>query len=244
MSLFKINFQVDVAEAVTFGVAHKRLLGVEGGTPRRSSDELIQEGISLLERASNGVIYAWGSDPALISPETSFQEPASVFDISDGVLKNRIVKVLEEDLGKSFVTYLGSRGPFNKDRFWLRVGDAVFPKVNNGEDAILVVAFPELIAEGNHGAIMSAFCESVRNYLQAGGESSICNFVEASGQKIHPSKRGFSFAKAIHCKSFPKDDIPALKHDIDLILNAMRGAKGSGDVSDLHYLNTKLVKIA
>jgi len=242
--LFKLSFNVDAAEAVAFGLRHRKAFGGSGDfTPRapRSSEQIIQEGVDLLYRAADGIVYSWHPNPPLISSEEDCTAINSVSDITDSVLKAKIVGVLENHLGKSFVTYLGSRGPFNHKRFWLRVGDTIFRKVDEGKDAFLVVSFPELIAEGNHGGVVAAFCESISNYLQAGGESSIINFIEASGEKVHPTVRKYAFAKAVHCSSFPKNHRRALKHDIDLVLKEMIGAKGSGDLYDLRFLNKELV---
>jgi len=239
--LFKISFTVDPFEARAFGEAHKKFVDpAYEPKMRRTADELINEGQKTVEAAMEGAIFSWGKDPSLIAPEKTYEAVGTVADIEEADLKKRIVGCLAKHVGKSFVTYLGSRGPFNSNRFWLRIGDTKFGDIpgyaTGDERVVLVVAFPELVNNGNHGAILCAFANSISNYLDAGGPSTICDFVEKSGRKFGPGSRRFAFPKAMHTTGFPNEELEDFKHDIDLIFRVMKDAKGKGNLSGLLFL--------
>jgi hypothetical protein len=240
-NLFEIDFSVDAAEAADFSKAHLKMLGGSGVfQPRRESSVLIEEGRKIVQAALEECIFSICPNAPLISPMSTCGSLGAVSDIDSGPAKETVIDILQSDLGKSFVAYIGSRGPFTESRFWLRVGDAEFEM--NGLHGQIVVGFNILVKNGNHGAVIAAYCQSISNYLAKGGESSLISFMKASSKPVDDSVLKFAFKKGMHARGFPKDKVQDLLYDLEVVFRSMKNAKGKAVIPALKFLDKKLVK--
>jgi len=207
-----------------------------GGPPRplRSSNELKTQGLEKFQSALEEAIYAVGSSPAFILPEANLSAVGKLSDM-EGESRDDFIGEIKRWLPVTLVVYLGSKGPFNEDRFWLRVSKEV--TYEGIEDQYLFLGFPDLIAMNAHGSVITAFADSIGEYLDQGGFSSLVSFCQASGVEIPDGTRKFCFRKGMHVTGFPEGRHADLINDLEVIFAAMKGAKGSGKLEGIKFIN-------
>jgi len=240
-SIFSLRWNdFSANDSVSFATNHAKVFG-GSGAQRRSGNDLIDEGRALVSEAMEKISYGWHSSGSLLClAEGLIQAEGKICDITDADLRQRIVDVCNDDLTNAIVAYLATRGPFSSSRFWLLVTDAAMGV--DGEERFLYVGFPQLATSSHHGAVLAAFCNEISAYLKAGGPSSILSFCKASGEEVHKTKIQYAFKKGMHVKGFPKDHHKYLIDDLQLIFDEMKGAKGSGNLSALKWLNKALLR--
>jgi hypothetical protein len=231
------NFTINASEAIALTASFNQSFGGPGA-PRRDQQTLTKEAQDYFMMNLGKVTWGMHSNSLFIAPEEAITSEGLVTSISNQDWQKEVIEIMNRNLGISLIGYLASRGPFNKNRFWLQMGNTLVERVKGGDKFYLYIGWPTLAEEGHHGQLLMAFHSSISSYLDQGGFSAILSFMTASGNTVPSSLRKFAFKKGMHVAGFPRGRHGDLIKDLNNVFEVMKVSKGKGIINGLAFLTS------